>query len=164
MERRLFIIRHGKSSWDHENLDDFDRPLAERGRKNSREMAKRLMVKKLVPELILSSPASRALNTALIMLKYWGVGTERLQIQNALYDAHISDIEQVVSGVSSEIVSLAIYSHNASITSYANKFLKSPLDNLPTTGVVVVTLDSENWKRIGRKNVKETYVDYPKRK
>ena len=49
MERRLFIVRHGKSSWEHENLDDVDRPLAERGKRNAWEMAGRMLEDKMVP-------------------------------------------------------------------------------------------------------------------
>ncbi len=164
MKRNLLIIRHGKSSWDHEGLDDIDRPLAERGVRNAGEMAERLKALKLVPQLILSSPASRALNTALIMSKSWGVGPENLQIHDPLYMAYTSEIEQVVSGVSAEIRNLAIFGHNPSFTLYANQFLEVLLDNLPTAGVVVVTLESESWDGIGQKNVKGSYVDYPKRK
>jgi len=164
MERRLFIIRHGKSSWDHEGLQDIDRPLAMRGTRNAGEMAERLLKNDLIPQLILSSPANRALNTALIMSKIWGTRAENFQIHETLYDASISDIEQVIAGVPSDIKSLAIFGHNPSSTAYANMFLKQRLDNLPTAGVVIVTLESKNWGVIRRKNVKETYVDYPKRK
>jgi len=160
----LYIIRHGKSSWDHEDLRDIDRPLATRGVRNAGEMAERLQVLNLVPELLLASPASRARNTALIMSKSWGVRAENLQIVDALYMAYHSDIEDVVAGVSSAVMSLAIFGHNPSFTTYANSFLELPLDNLPTAGIVIVTLESENWREIGRKYVKETYVDYPKRK
>jgi phosphohistidine phosphatase len=164
MERKLFIIRHGKSSWDHEGLEDIDRPLATRGIRNAGEMAERLLAKNLVPQLILSSPASRALNTALIMSKSWNLSAENLQIHAPLYMAYLSEIEQLIAGVSAEIRSLAIFGHNPSFTAYANSLLELPLDNLPTAGVVILTLESENWDGIGRKHVKETYVDYPKRK
>jgi phosphohistidine phosphatase len=164
MLRRLYIIRHGKSSWDHAGLEDIDRPLANRGIRNAGEMAERLQAENLVPQLILSSPASRALNTALIMSKSWGIGPASLQIHDLLYMAYTSDIEQVVAGAPAEITDLAIFGHNPSFTVYANSFLELPLDNLPTAGVVIVTLESDNWGGIGRKHVKETYVDYPKRK
>ena len=164
MERKLFIVRHAKSSWDHDGLNDIDRPLAQRGLKNAKEMAQRLLKRKTVPGLLLTSPANRALNTALIMSKIWGVGPECLQVHDLLYDASISNIDSVISGVPDEIRNLAIFGHNPSFTFYANKFLESPLGNLPTAGVAIITLESESWDNIGRKNVKETYVDYPKRK
>lgn len=164
MERKLFIIRHAKSSWEHEGLADIDRPLAERGIRNAEEMAERLRLAGLQPGLILSSPARRARNTALIMSKSWGLGPEDLQIIDSLYMAYTTEIAEVVSGVSADIRELAIFGHNPTFTSYANLFLETPLDNLPTAGVVVVTLESESWSGIGRKQVKECYVDYPKRR
>jgi len=164
MIRRLYIIRHGKSSWDHHGLEDIDRPLADRGIRNAGDMAERLLEAGLIPRLIFSSPANRALNTALIMSKSWGLGPEQLQIHEPLYDAYPSDIQEVVEGAPAEITDLAIYGHNPSFTVYANGFLEYPLGNLPTAGVVIVTLESDSWEGIGRQHVKETYVDYPKRK
>ena len=163
MERKLFIIRHGKSSWDHEGLDDIDRPLAERGIRNAGEMAERLKALGLVPELLLSSPASRALNTALIMSKIWKLGPESLQIHEPLYMADSREIAQVIGGVPPEIRKLAIFGHNPSFTMFANHFLPGRLDNLPTAGVVVLTLESDRWDGIDRRDVKESYVDYPKK-
>jgi len=127
-------------------------------------MAKRLEERGTIPELILSSPASRALNTALIMQRTWNLEPGLLQIHDPLYMAYTKEIEQVVAGVSPEVRQLAIYGHNPSFTIYANLFLEESLENLPTAGVVIVTLESEGWKGIGRKQVKECYVDYPKRK
>jgi len=164
MERRLFIIRHGKSSWDNEGLDDIDRPLAERGLRNAEDMASRLKERGLIPQLVYSSPANRALNTALIMCRHWGLSPADLQIHDSLYMAYLTEIGQVVSGAPDRVTNLAIFGHNPSFTLYANQFLAEPMDNLPTAGVVVLTLDSENWKDIGRARVSEALVDFPKRK
>ena len=78
MLRRLYIIRHGKSSWDHPGLEDIDRPLANRGIRNAGDMAGRLQQAGLIPQLIYSSPASRALNTAMLMSKSWDLKPEQL--------------------------------------------------------------------------------------
>lgn len=164
MERKLFIIRHGKSSWDAEGLDDIDRPLAERGIRNADTMANRLLELGEIPELLLVSPASRALNTALIMSRIWNLEPAALQIHDPLYMAYVSEIDQVVSGVPGQLTKLAIFGHNPSFTMYANQFLDEPLDNLPTAGVVIVTLESDSWKEIGRSHVRHTYVDIPRRK
>jgi len=164
MERRLFIIRHGKSDWDHEGLDDIDRPLADRGTRNAGEMAQRLSHLGLIPEMVFSSPASRALNTALIMSRAWGLEPFTLQIHDSLYMAYMSEIAEVVAKAPAEVVNLAVFGHNPSFTGYANQFLDNPLDNLPTAGVVVVTLECDSWQNISRSYVKGTYVDYPKRK
>ncbi len=163
MKRQLYIIRHGKSSWDNEGLDDIDRPLNDRGLRSAGKMAERLMAKGLIPDLIYSSPANRALNTALIMQRTWGLDPSRLEIFDDLYMAYLEEISDVVEKAPDQVESLAIFGHNPSFTMYANKFLRVPLDNLPTAGVVVVTLESDSWKRLGRKQVVDTFVDFPKR-
>ncbi len=164
MNRKLIIIRHGKSSWDNEGLRDIDRPLAERGIRNAGEMAGRLKKMGVIPDLIFSSPASRALNTALIMSRTWGLDPALLQIHEPLYMAYVSEIEDVVASAPSHIRNLAIFGHNPAFTLYANQFLKKPLENLPTAGVVVVTFEAEDWKAFSRRDVKDTCVDFPKRK
>jgi phosphohistidine phosphatase len=163
MKRQLYIIRHGKSSWDNEGLDDIDRPLSQRGIKAAGMMAERLMAMGLVPDLVYSSPANRALNTALIMQRTWGLDPSKLEIFDDLYMAYLEEISDVVEKAPDKVESLAIFGHNPSFTMYANKFLRHSLDNLPTAGVVVVTLESDSWKRIGRKQVVDTFVDFPKR-
>jgi phosphohistidine phosphatase len=163
MERNLFIIRHGKSSWDHEGLDDMDRPLANRGIRNAEDMAGRLTRLGMVPELILTSPANRALTTARIMSGLWGLEPAALQIREMLYMSYASEIDEVVSTVPSHIRNLAIFGHNPAFTLYANQFLEEPLDNLPTAGVVIITLDSEQWGEIRTAKIVKVYVDFPKR-
>lgn len=163
MERKLYIIRHGKSSWNNEGLDDIDRPLNERGTRSAVIMAKRLMEKGLVPGLIYSSPANRALSTAEIMKRTWGLDPSALHIYDELYMAYESEITGVVEQAPDEAESLAIFGHNPSFTHYANTFLDNPLDNLPTAGVVVISIECDSWRKIGRKHVRHTYVDIPKR-
>jgi phosphohistidine phosphatase len=163
MERRLLIIRHGKSSWEEEGLNDTGRPLADRGIKSAELMARRLMKAGMIPELVYSSPAKRALDTALIMVRLWELVPSALEIHEELYMADPSEIGEVVGGVPDKVTCLAIFGHNPSFTIFANRFLSDPIDNLPTAGVVGVTFDSKSWKRISRENVSGTFVDCPKK-
>ena len=162
MERNLFIIRHAKSSWDHEDLEDIHRPLSERGLRAAETMAHRLLERGLVPQLIYSSPATRALDTAMIMQRIWHLPPSSLQVHEAIYMAYEEDIAMVVGEAPPEIMGLAIFGHNPTFTIYTNLFLDRPLDNLPTAGVAVVTLESEGWKDLKRKQVIRTLVDTPK--
>ena len=63
--KNLYLIRHAKSSWDDPLQDDFDRPLNDRGMRDAPRMGKRLKEKDLHPDMILSSPANRALSTCM---------------------------------------------------------------------------------------------------
>ena len=67
--KKLYIIRHAKSSWKDTALDDFKRPLSKRGRKDAPFMAKKLKQKGVMPDVIISSPATRAKTTAELIAK-----------------------------------------------------------------------------------------------
>jgi phosphohistidine phosphatase len=162
MERNLFIFRHGKSSWDIEGLEDIYRPLSERGLKAAETMAHRLLDRGLVPELLFASPATRALNTALIMKHIWQLPPSSLQVHEAIYMASVEEMDRVVGEAPAEVRNLAVFGHNPTFTVYANQFLDTPLDNLPTAGVVVVTLDCDSWQDLGRRQVIRTLVETPK--
>ena len=69
MIKKLYIVRHGKSTWDYESTSDIDRPLKERGIKDAYSMSERLLDKIQIPELIISSNAIRALHTATIFAR-----------------------------------------------------------------------------------------------
>lgn len=75
--KTLYLVRHAKSSWADMGLDDFDRPLNKRGLRDAPEMGKRLKKRKILPDVIISSPARRAINTAEIIAKEVGFPAKR---------------------------------------------------------------------------------------
>lgn len=162
MLRKLFIIRHGKSSWESV-VDDIDRPLTERGVKNSYEMATRLQNAGLIPELIYTSPASRAQHTATIMSNIWELKDSSIHIRRNLYLPDMNEIEEIIFEIPDSCVSAAIFGHNPGFMQFANRFMSQPLDNLPTTGVVVISMELDSWTDILQGKVLEVYVDYPKK-
>ncbi len=70
--KTLYLVRHAKSSWSNPALSDFDRGLNKRGKRNAPVMGKRMVVDGVKPDLIVSSPAKRALKTARIIAKEIG--------------------------------------------------------------------------------------------
>jgi phosphohistidine phosphatase len=98
------------------------------------------------------------------MAREWGLDPAALQIHEGLYMAYESEIREIVGLAPASEARLAIFGHNPSFTLFANEFLDDPLDNLPTAGVVVVTLESDSWSDLQAGNVRHCYVDFPKRK
>ena len=82
MAKSLHIIRHGKSSWDFEGISDIDRPLSPRGINNAYLMAKKLSERKVVPDLFMTSPANRALYTAIIFSRVMKFPYEKIVIED----------------------------------------------------------------------------------
>lgn len=162
MQRRLFICRHGKSSWES-IVDDIDRPLTERGVNNSYEMGERVALTGKIPEMIISSPANRALHTAIIMAKVWELQDHNIRISDNLYLPYQDDIISLLFELTDDVKSVALFGHNPGFTDFANRFLENPLENLPTAGIVIVTLNIDSWSDIVDCKVDEAIVDYPKK-
>src|SRR5438128_760349 len=85
--RLLTLVRHAKSSWDHAGLSDFERPLNDRGRRDAPLMAQRLMRLPPRPDLLLSSPATRALTTARLFAETLAIPVEKIGVDSRIYDA-----------------------------------------------------------------------------
>ena len=79
--KTLYLVRHAKSSWKYPNLDDFERPLNKRGRKNAPFMGRILKKLKAVPDLVISSPANRAATTARIIADMIDYPLEKIQFE-----------------------------------------------------------------------------------
>jgi phosphohistidine phosphatase len=161
--KTLLLIRHAKSSWDVGSLNDFDRPLNERGKKDAPAMAKRLLQKKINIDAFVSSPAKRAKKTAELFCKEYGKDEEEIIFITKLYHASPEIFFEVIEELDNRFNTVAIFSHNMGITEFANQLVKDlQIDNMPTCGIFVVTINATKWA--GFKNEKRDFLffDYPK--
>ena len=140
--RILLLVRHAKSSWNHPELDDIDRPLNQRGRRDAPEMGRRLKARSLRPDVIISSPSVRTLSTAAAIAEQVGLDTGRVIAHDDLYAAAPQEVLDVVAVTPASVQILMVVTHNPAITELANRFLACPIDNVPTCGVLTVQLDS----------------------
>ena len=144
--RRLTLVRHAKSDWKNADLKDFDRPLNRRGLKEAPQMAERLAEQKIRPDLMLTSPAVRALETARVLAKALDYPLRRLKTEDRLYLAPAADILAVVRGVGSRVRHLMIFGHNPGLSAFAQSLANDrELGELPTCAVYSVELDIRSW-------------------
>ena len=161
--KRLTLVRHAKSSWDDAALADRDRPLAPRGKRDAPRMGERLRIRKARPSLILTSPAKRARATAKILARALHFPKEFLHTEPDLYLAGVHALLGVVYAQNDRCADLMLVGHNPGLTDFVNTLLpKLRLDNLPTTGIVAVDLDVDQWADVGRGRAELVYYDYPK--
>ena len=163
-EKLLYIGRHAKSSWDFPGRADIDRPLAERGVKDAYNMVQRMIERGEGPQLIISSPANRALHTAVIYARGISLPFSSVWVNEGLYMSGEDKILDIIYGVDNSIDSLMIFGHNPDFTYLANYFLHDPVDNIPTSGLVRLNFRSDKWEGIGKTNLAGYIFDYPKRK
>ncbi len=158
----LHIIRHGKSSWDYPGIDDLDRPLIDRGIKNAFATGNFMVSNYGMPDKIISSPAIRALHTAIIIARAVDLPYSRLVVDDRIYETDSSTIIEVVEENEDSINSVAIVGHNPILTEFCNLFLPDYLENLPTSGMVTLEFDSKNWTIVDKQPVK-THVYFPRK-
>ena len=162
--KMLYVIRHAKSSWDHPLLNDFNRPLNERGERDAPRMGKRLKEKYVVPDLMLSSPASRALNTCEKIAEVLGYPVEKIKTDDDLYHAEDEEILRIVKKINDKHNVVLIFGHNPGLTDFTNRLTDTIIDNVPTCGVVACSFHIGSWKEVDWKSGKVEFFDYPKRK
>jgi phosphohistidine phosphatase len=160
--KTLYLVRHAKSSWDHPGLSDFERPLLETGIKKTRQIIEYLNKKKVIAELIISSPAVRALETARLIAGGIAYPIENIKTEQAIYEAGVDDYLDVINNTPDEIASMMIFGHNPTITFVANLFLEKKIELLPTSGVVSVTFNTERWSKITEMRPSKESVVFPK--
>jgi len=162
-KKSLHIVRHGKSSWEYENISDIDRPLSPRGINNAYLMAKKLSERKVVPDRFITSPANRALYTAVIFARILKFPYDKIHISDSLYMGYNDDLLELVREQDKSVSNLLIFGHNPAFTALANQLMDHYLDNIPTAGIVSLTYDIEAWDQLGKTPPSKDFFDYPKR-
>ncbi len=157
----LYIVRHGKSIQDYGNISDIDRPLKERGINDGYKMAERLLVQNKIPEKIISSSAVRALHSATIFARTLNFPYNEIVVEEGFYLAGINIVLDIIKQTEDIINSLMIFGHNPTFTDLANYFLKNKIDNIPTTGIVVLKLELNSWSEIDQAKTIESFFYYP---
>jgi len=161
--KTLTLLRHAKSSWDDPGLADHDRPLNRRGQNDAPVMGERIRAAGIRPSLILSSTAIRAWETARIVARELGYPAEFLQRDSNLYLADLNTLIDVIDEQETGFNNIMVVAHNPGLTDLANYLVPGLTNNVPTCGVVSVSLDSDTWDIRGPQNIELLYYDYPKK-
>ncbi|MGD8761715.1 MAG: histidine phosphatase family protein [Desulfobacteraceae bacterium] len=161
--KTLYLVRHAKSSWKYPNLDDFERPLNKRGRKNAPFMGKVLKKLKVAPDLVISSPANRAATTARIIAAAINYPLENIVYSEAIYEFSENALIHVIKQIEDSVNNTMVVGHNPAINGLANYIGDQPISNIPTCGVFCVDLDISSWAKIGEHCGKLKFFEFPKK-
>jgi len=161
--KTLYLLRHAKSSWKNPQLKDVNRPLSGRGKNDAPLMGKLLKKMGEKPEIIISSPAKRAMATAKRIAMEIGIKKKSVVTDERLYMAGREDFIKVIGETEKSVERLMLVSHNFGVTDFANFITESDIVNIPTCGVVRVDLDMTKWKDIASTKGKLIFFISPKR-
>lgn len=160
--KTLVLVRHAKSSWDDASLPDRDRPLNSRGKRDAPKMGRRLADLVGTPDLIVSSPATRALATARIIAELVDYPVDGIREDERIYQAGPTEILDVIRGLEDERVRVFLFGHNPGLTELVNELSEPAIDNVPTCGVVEFGLSTERWADVSRATVRRAAIITPK--
>ena len=161
--KELIIVRHAKSSWKDDTVYDHERPLNKRGKRDVPEMGARLKRRGCEPDLIVSSSAVRALETARTVAGEIGYPRKGIVVEDRLYGAGVTELLHVITGVDESVDSVMLCAHNPGLTDLANHLGPREIFNMPTCGVLHLRFEADTWSAVGHVCGDEVLYDYPKR-
>ena len=160
--KHITLIRHAKSAWDNPQLGDFDRPLGKRGQQDAPRMGKRLDAANFSPDVVISSSATRAVQTAESIVQELK-SKPKLKFERKLYMAGSNDILDLIKHCDDSLQHIAIVSHNPGITALANLLGTEFIENIPTAGIVQFKIDIKRWSGLEPHQAQTLDFDYPKK-
>jgi phosphohistidine phosphatase len=144
--KKLLILRHAKSSWQHSGLTDHQRPLNPRGEKSAPRMGQFIYEIDLVPEAILSSTARRAAETAELVAESCGFAGD-IQYFDAFYHGWPSSFVEILQRLPKEIEIAMVVAHNPGLEALLET-LTGALEALPTAALAYVKLPINDWSQL----------------
>lgn len=160
--KQLIVIRHAKSSWKDARLDDHDRTLNKRGERDAPFMATEFKKLKLEPVYLISSTATRALETAKYFATALGYKKRDIVRDNRLYLASPEELLDVVRQLPDEKNTVLLFGHNPGITSFVNDLTAAGIQNVPTCGMCAISFTVSQWSEVRAGTGELIFFQYPK--
>jgi len=166
MNRELLLLRHGKSSWKDPSLEDYDRPLKKRGVAASKKMGRYVVRNDLRPQIIMSSTAVRAEQTATLFCNELGVTRRHIYWLRELYHAHVHTLLEILGNCAVEARVLLI-GHNPGMEELLAYLSADPLPRtddgkvMPTAALARLGMP-ENWQGLSHGSARLIEVVRPR--
>jgi len=161
--KTLLIMRHAKSSWGSAALNDWERPLIEKGLFKTKKTTDYFIKENVSVDYIICSHAVRAKETAILVADAIGYKREDIFINNNIYNSDEESLITEVYGFPNDKDNILIIGHNPTFSQFANIFLSKKIDFLPTSAVVSVSFDTDKWEKIESSIKKVNFVIFPKK-
>ena len=146
--KTLILVRHGDAYRDDVTLQDTERPLTPRGRRESAAAARRLASLVQRADVVVCSPARYALDTADIWQKILKIPAEHLQIKPEIYQAERVDILRVVRQLNDGNDTVVLVGHNPGVTALLHYLNGRSIEMMPQSSFAVISIDVDQWSRI----------------
>ncbi|MGV8828708.1 MAG: SixA phosphatase family protein [Breznakibacter sp.] len=161
--KKLILIRHSKTENLVAGQSDYFRPLKPRGHNDARLIAEKLKEKGLTPDLLISSPAKRAEQTAQIFAQTFNYPADKIALHQFIYDGYTSgEFVTFLNQQSDEHELICVIGHNPEIAMLAINLTDGNFFHFPTTATVVINFHVDSWKEVNSREGKTELFIYPK--
>ncbi|HEX5735676.1 MAG TPA: histidine phosphatase family protein [Blastocatellia bacterium] len=141
--KTLLLLRHAKSSWDDVALRDFERPLADRGKRDAPRMGEELKLRTPLPDLIISSPATRARQTAQAVVDSGGL-TARMEFNDSIYGATSAELMRLIRRLPDAVNCALMVGHNPGFEELVSRLTGSD-ERMPTAALASIEFQIDHW-------------------
>ncbi len=160
--KTLYLIRHAKAVTRNLGLPDFERSLIPRGEKDAQNLAGMLKTEGVAVDLMVASPANRALLTAHIFANEFGYPVQKIMLKDEIYDAlSPRALLRIVRFLDNQYNSVMLFGHNPAFDDFAHYLLKDFTETIPTCGVVGVEFQKHFWKNVSKGSGALKFFTFP---
>ena len=160
--RRLTLLRHGQAESIDACKEDFERALTRRGTLEAEQMAAHIVQRRLIPDLILVSPAERAWSTAEIVAEACELEPTQVLGERELYLATPETTWRLLAGRDEGVRHILICGHNPGLSQLASRLGPKPARRtLPTAGIATAVWHSASWATIQPETASSCELDDP---
>lgn len=154
-------MRHGKAEMGDFNTPDRDRKLVKMGQKESQYIANQLLSDKLTVDLIITSDAQRAYETAIAIAETIGYPQDQIKIEPLLYLADEDRLTNEIIALPETAQTVLMVAHNPGLTDFTNPYLNHPISSLPTSGMIGLHFSTPSWGKIEACRCVVTHMIFP---
>ena len=160
--KKLIFVRHGKAEDPAPGISDYERSLTLKGKVITRTMGRKLKEMEKSSITIITSPAFRAIETALIFAMEFGIEPEKIIVNSNLYHKmNLRYLPEILSGVGENCGTVMLFGHNPSFTEIANSLCREGCDFMPKSGIAGISFDIQSWTEIRQKSGKQEFFLIP---
>lgn len=146
--KHLTVIRHAKTGKQKQGQRDFDRALKKKGVAAAKELGGILVERSGEPDMVITSPANRAVQTTNLLCKAAGIDKKKITEMPLLYENDMPEIMNMLRGLSEEISRVFIVGHNPSVTDLVKELCGPVVDDMKTGSAAGIEIDIASWNDI----------------
>lgn len=161
--KHLLLARHGKPSWAHKEVADLDRPLKPSGLEETYLISEWLQKQKIPVDLIITSPAVRAIQTALIISRALKYPAYRLELNDQLYNGDYTKLVKFLQSMDNRYDNIMLIGHDPALTNLYNHLTKETVDKFPSSGFAYMQVKSESFSSLKKGSCKSKFFKSPKK-